>query len=135
MELLKYTGICLMGNECGLEKPQKTNKCDFDEYRTNRGGTKMTTIEQLKQEFDDNVAKLQADFDKRIKDLEQPKPKRRVLKYNEWYYYIDDEGDIVQSFWTDTESDNKRLQLNNIFRTKNEAKFELERRKVFEEVE
>ena len=51
------------------------------------------------------------------------------------YYYLDSVGDIVNAVWDDTEYDNARWDLGNVFLTEKEIVFAIEKRKVEVELE
>lgn len=51
------------------------------------------------------------------------------------YYYLDSVGDIVNAVWDDTEYDNTRWDLGNVFLTEKEIVFAIEKRKVEVELE
>lgn len=46
------------------------------------------------------------------------------------YFYLDSVGDIVNAVWDDTEYDNARWDLGNVFLTEKEIVFAIEKRKV-----
>ena len=60
-------------------------------------------------------------------------------KYNDKYYFIDDRGEIIYSFWSGgpdvIRMDKDRYDLGNCFKTQEEAEFALERHKVIVELE
>ena len=51
------------------------------------------------------------------------------------YFYLDSVGDIVNAVWDDTEYDNVRWDLGNVFLTEKEIVFAIEKRKVEVELE
>lgn len=51
------------------------------------------------------------------------------------YFYLDSVGDIVNAVWDDTEYDNARWDLGNVFLTEKEIVFAIEKRKVEVELE
>ena len=51
------------------------------------------------------------------------------------YYYLESVGDIVNAVWDDTEYDNTRWDLGNVFLTEKEIVFAIEKRKVEVELE
>lgn len=98
----------------------------------------MNKLDDLKQEFEvlnqtfkDATVKLEV----LKQQLEQLKLKRWALKFGDEYWFISDTGGIINSIWIDCTAEKNHLSLNNIFRTEEEAEFELERRKVFAELE
>lgn len=60
-------------------------------------------------------------------------------KYKDKYYFIDDRGEIIYSFWSGGPDsilmDKDRYDLGNCFKTQEEAEFALERHKVIVELE
>ena len=71
-----------------------------------------------------------------IRKYSNKENKRWKPEYNDPYYYITGHGGInrCNSCICD-EIDNKRFNLRNCFKTKEEAKFELERRKIIAELQ
>lgn len=65
------------------------------------------------------------------KILVEPKPKSIFeLKERDKYAYIGDDGRIRYITWTDCDIDLERLKIGNVFLTKEDAEFELEKRKI-----
>lgn len=63
--------------------------------------------------------------------LTPPKPKAVWdLKYGDRYYYISPNGNVWANKWDDCTLDSGRRSIGNCFLTYEEAKFEVERRKV-----
>lgn len=58
--------------------------------------------------------------------------KRRTWKpeCNEKYYIINDSSSVVSSSWDNDDTDNGRYAIGNCFKTKEEAEFALEKRRV-----
>ncbi len=56
--------------------------------------------------------------------------KVRKPRQSEEYFYINDDGAIIQSRWTNDSLDNGRWELGNVFFTKESAWFAREKRKV-----
>lgn len=61
----------------------------------------------------------------KIEEYEVWKP-----KYNEQYWVIDSDGDVVCDFWEGSILEQDRVDIGNVFKTKEEAKFEVGRRMV-----
>lgn len=83
----------------------------------------------------EELQKLKEEFEERIKELED--------KYNteeEWpkdgdlYWFIDVRGNICNNRWENDLFDADVFDLGNIFKTSEEALFEIERRKVLHEL-
>ncbi len=53
----------------------------------------------------------------------------------EKYYWLDSDGNVYPSFWENDSVDEGRLLIGNIFKTEEEAEFEVERRKILHELE
>lgn len=72
--------------------------------------------------------------------IEEFDAKLKVMKeeYNqEWnaeYFFIASTGDIYSNHWVQDESDTKSYEIGNVFKTKEEALFEVEKRKVLHEL-
>lgn len=83
----------------------------------------------------------QQDFYRLLKKMNEEEPdKEQDVKVKkprqlEEYFYIDDDGDIIQSRWTNDSLDNGRWELGNVFFTKESAEFAREKRKVEVELE
>ena len=62
--------------------------------------------------------------------LVKPEPKTVWdLKYGDSYYYLDSSGNVVCTYWGGCPDDEMTIAFGNVFLTKEEAEFELERRK------
>ncbi|WP_270324938.1 hypothetical protein [[Eubacterium] hominis] len=65
------------------------------------------------------------------KILEKPKPKTVWdLKKGDVYWYINTNGDVIESDWIEGISDTEAREMGNIFLTEQDAEFERERRKI-----
>lgn len=64
-------------------------------------------------------------------EIEEDKSKPR---FNEEYWFIDACGGVYNDFWNGVNGDNYRFDIGNVFRTEEEAKFEVEYRKVLAEL-
>ena len=67
---------------------------------------------------------------KEIEKLKQAKTGRWKPKSGDDYWYIYTNGDV----WRDNDYNNKRYSIGNVFRTKEEAEFKVERLKVIAEL-
>ena len=97
------------------------------------GNEKMEERKMIKlKDVAEKYGEYKIDEDKLKEILIEPKPKTIWnLKENDNYYLIgDDDADIYESTWDEDEIDYKRLEIGNIFLTKEEAEFERERLKV-----
>ena len=73
----------------------------------------------------------EVDEEKLKEFLTPPKPKTVWdLKYGDRYYYISPNGNVWGNKWDDCTLDSGRRSIGNCFLTYEEAKFEVERRKV-----
>ena len=73
----------------------------------------------------------EVDEEKLKEFLTPPKPKTVYeLKKVDKYYYIDTFGTACSDIWDNDEIDNGRREIGNCFLTKEDAKFEVERRKI-----
>ena len=85
--------------------------------------------------MNEEVNKLIEEFEKRLKEVkdkyEKIKPK---LGYTETYWYIHHDGRVFSDFWSDTQPEHNIFAIGNVFKTKEEAEFEVERRKVLHEL-
>lgn len=73
----------------------------------------------------------EVDEEKLKEFLTPPKPKTVYeLKKVDKYYYIDTFGTACSDIWDNDEIDNGRREISNCFLTKEEAKFEIEKRRV-----
>lgn len=87
--------------------------------------TKEERIERLEKELAELKEEIAA---------EKMKKGPRKPEHLDAYYMISDAGHVVESFWDDCSIDNKRLGLDNIFRSEEEAwrtKHRLTARKKF----
>ncbi|MBS4461216.1 hypothetical protein JXA27_01365 [Aerococcaceae bacterium zg-B36] len=50
------------------------------------------------------------------------------------YYFLDSDGDVLIDYWNAIDVDKNRLSIGNVFKTKEEAEFEAEARKVYHEL-
>lgn len=89
----------------------------------------MTKIEELNKELDELQAKIN-EVQKKIEEAKQAEWPQRGDKY--WYMF--GTGEIYDDRWCEGESDRARQSIGNVFKTEEEAEFELERLKVTAEL-
>lgn len=67
--------------------------------------------------------------------LEKPKPKTVWdLKNGDVYYFLTDYGYVMKTVWVNTNTDNEKLSIGNVFLTEEDAEFARERLKVIAEL-
>ena len=67
----------------------------------------------------------------RVAELEnQAKEEQEFPQYGQWYWHITSDAGIGMSSWGEFEFEKEQLSIGNIFRTREEAKFALEKLKV-----
>lgn len=82
-------------------------------------------------EIVDKYGDYEVDEEKLKEILVEPRPKSvRDLKEGDKYYFINDSGIVDFQFWDNMGYEHNNRNLGNIFLTRREAKFEMERRKV-----
>lgn len=87
----------------------------------------MIKVEEITEKYKG----YEVDEEKLKEFLVLPKPKTVWdLKYGDEYYWIAYNGTIVISTWYDNGEDSRVRAIGNCFLTREEAKFEVERRKV-----
>lgn len=91
---------------------------------------KITEIKTRIEELEDGIEELEEE----LKKTEDINPDVFIPEYCEEYWRITDDGDICRSWWDKTTIDKNRLALGAVFRTSEEAKFEVERLKVIHEL-
>lgn len=94
--------------------------------------SKIQELEQQLQEQQSKLTDLQAEIEK-LKQAEQ-NGNQWEPKDNETYWLINSSGEIVHNYWKDYSFERFRLSIGNVFRTEEEAEFEVERRKVYTEL-
>lgn len=87
-----------------------------------------------KQEFENEISELKV----RIALLELNKPDDendawKPEKHN-FYFTVDWDGNISEVIWLNDKKEETAYSMGNIFKTKEDAEFEIERRKVFREL-
>lgn len=68
------------------------------------------------------------------KSVKEPESKVWKPKENETYYYVRTNGTVTTADWTNDRFDNVTYVLGNCYRTEKEAKFALEKQKVYAEL-
>lgn len=87
----------------------------------------MIKVEEIAKKYKG----YEADEEKLKEFLTPPKPKTVWdLKYGDRYHYISHNGNVWANKWDDCTLDSGRRSIGNCFLTYEEAKFEVERRKV-----
>ena len=86
-------------------------------------------IEELSKELDELQAKIK-EVQKKIEEAKQAE----WPQHSDIYWYMFGTGEIFDGRWVGAKSDVARQTIGNTFRTKEEAKFELERLKVIAEL-
>lgn len=87
----------------------------------------MIKVEEIAEKYKG----YEVDEEKLKEFLTPPKPKTVWdLKYGDRYYYISPNGNVWANKWEDCTIDSGRRSIGNCFLTYEEAKFEVERRKV-----
>lgn len=86
--------------------------------------------EAEEKEFYRLVEKMNGEETDKEQDVKVKKPEIGTR-----YFYLDSVGDIVNAVWDDTEYDNTRWDLGNVFLTEKEIVFAIEKRKVEVELE
>lgn len=85
--------------------------------------------------MNEEISKLIEEFEERLKEVkdkyEKIKPK---LGYTETYWYIHNDGHVFGGFRSDTQPERNMFAIGNIFKNKEEALLEVERRKVLHEL-
>ena len=86
---------------------------------------------------------LQKTFDNLQKVIETDKEEQKKKETkNHWkpitsekYFFTYSDGDVDSVIWTENKADKGRYGLRNVFRTKEDAEFEVERRKIITELQ
>ncbi|MBK0348210.1 hypothetical protein JDW15_06125 [Aerococcaceae bacterium zg-ZJ1578] len=84
--------------------------------------------EDIKQELAELKNKI-AQLEKALDDSEDVE-----LSDGDSYYVIESDGRVVENRWDNDFVDKNRLSIGNVFKTKEEAEFEVEARKVYHEL-
>jgi len=89
----------------------------------------MSELEELKEQ----VTEIQ----KKIEELERKEHEeenKQIFKEDDIYYSVNSYGEILKNTWEENKYDKGALSILNCFKTKEEAEFELERKKVIAEM-
>lgn len=93
-----------------------------------------------RKEYEEKLKLLTEQLEYTNKQIEELK-KIGIEKYyyfipilDESYWYIDHYGDVYRDVWGDCIGDGCKFNIGNVFRTEEEAKFEVERLKVLAEL-
>ncbi len=114
-----YCGIC----ENQL-KPEDFLKIEEEKVEVSKMGIKNLT-EAEEKEFYRLVGKMNGKETDKEQGVKVRKPRQ-----SEEYFYINDDGAIIQSRWTNDSLDNGRWELGNVFFTKESAWLAREKKKV-----
>ena len=87
--------------------------------------------EENKGELDMNLQMEINSLKQRIAELEQQVEQEKEFpqKYDD-YWYVDDDTEVLSQKWHNSEYDEGRLSIDNVFKTKEEADFAVEKLKV-----
>ena len=80
--------------------------------------------------MNEEIDKLIEEFDAKLKAMKE----EYNQDWNAEYFFIASTGDIYSNHWVQDESDTKSYEIGNVFKTKEEALFEVEKRKVLHEL-
>lgn len=97
----------------------------------------METLEQQIEVYKKNIANQQETLkalEAKLEKLKQGNTEQWKPKYGEKYFYISGQGFVDNGQWSDHPIDKNRFVLGNVFRTKEEADFAVERLKVIAEL-
>lgn len=119
-----YCGIC----ENQL-KPEDFLKIEEEKVEVSKMGIKNLT-EAEEKEFYRLVGKMNGEEPDKEQDVKVRKPRQ-----SEEYFYINDDGAVIQSRWTNDSLDEGRWELGNVFFTEESAWLAREKKKVEVEIE
>lgn len=81
--------------------------------------------------MNEELQKLKEEFEERIKELEDKcKTEEEWPKEGDLYWFLDPRGGICDKRWENDLLDGDLFEIGNVFKTREEALFEIERRKV-----
>ena len=86
-----------------------------------------------RSEYEERLEELNRQIEE-LKNVEIEEDGVLKPKFDDEYWFLDDEGLIYQDICVSAQPDNKRISIGNVFRTEEEAKHEVERRKVLTEL-
>ena len=76
-------------------------------------------------------------FNKQIEELKNTKIEEDNVwrpTFGEQYWVVNTDGEVYNDFWDDYNGERNTLNIGNVFRTQEEAEYEVERRKVLVEL-
>ena len=94
-------------------------------------------LQKLKDEYEKKFVNLITELDNKIDELkksEQQTNRRWYPEYKEPYFSILDNGTILNLKWSNGPIDQMRYSIDNVFKTREEAEFAVERLKVLAEL-
>lgn len=86
----------------------------------------MSRVEEIKQQIEELEKKTQ-ELQKEL-EIEKQKEVKCPFKYGEEYFLLPSDGMVSESIWGDYKFDNRALSQGNIFKTKEEAELEHDKR-------
>ncbi|WP_028124745.1 hypothetical protein [Eremococcus coleocola] len=92
-------------------------------------------LQKLKEEFEQRIRELEDKYEQRIRELKDKYEQEEFPKEGDEYWYIDESGKVYGAIWVGTTSGKEMFEIGNVFKTKEEAEFEVERLKVLRELE
>ena len=79
----------------------------------------------------ERIEALETEFNEKIKALKAEAQREDDFpRDGDEYWYIDDEGDILNEKWDGLDFEEYRLEIGNIYKTEDEAEFAIEKLKV-----
>ena len=85
--------------------------------------------------MNEEIDKLIEEFEARLQEVKDKYEKTEPeLGLTENYWYINSVGHVSLKFWGNTSLEHKMYEIGNVFKTKEEAEFEAEKRKVLHEL-
>ena len=86
----------------------------------------MSRVEEIKQQIEELEKKTQ-ELQKEL-EIEKQKEVKCPFKYGDEYFLLPSDGMVSESIWGDYKFDNRALSQGNIFKTKEEAELEHDKR-------
>lgn len=90
---------------------------------------------EIKVNFENLTEDERKELMRLVEKSNEPKRKVRFPERGEEYYYLESTNDVGYDLWTNNTSNNLRLNMGNIFKTKKEAEFAAEKQKVIVELQ
>ncbi|MGH2116592.1 hypothetical protein [Aerococcus sp. L_32] len=79
----------------------------------------------------ERIEALETEFNEKIKALKaEVSQEKEFPQDGDEYWYIDDEGDILNEKWDGLDFEEYRLEIGNIYKTEDEAEFAVDKLKV-----